>query len=130
MALEKLKSSSSRPSGEVGKVGEEIIQNGYEEGSWKEKEKKLARKIDRNIIPLTMLLYMFSFLDRGELVDLISEDEMTGKGANWCDSQYWECEVVWSAAGSGVGGESVSDCCFDFVCYLLCKFLPILRRGR
>ncbi|CAG8960421.1 hypothetical protein HYFRA_00008139 [Hymenoscyphus fraxineus] len=64
MALEKLKSSSSRPSGEVGKVGEEIIQNGYEEGSWKEKEKKLARKIDRNIIPLTMLLYMFSFLDR------------------------------------------------------------------
>lgn len=31
-------------------------------------EKKLVRKLDRHIVPLIMLLYLFSFLDRQVIV--------------------------------------------------------------
>jgi hypothetical protein len=32
-----------------------------------EKEKALVRKIDWHLIPIIMVLYLFSFLDRGQL---------------------------------------------------------------
>lgn len=31
------------------------------------KEKRLIRKIDANVLPFVVLLYLFSFLDRGRL---------------------------------------------------------------
>lgn len=39
----------------------------YEGGQWeidKAKEKKLVRKLDFHIVPVVMLLYLLSFLDR------------------------------------------------------------------
>jgi hypothetical protein len=35
-----------------------------EEGFDPEFEKNLVKKLDRHIVPITMLLYLFSFLDR------------------------------------------------------------------
>lgn len=53
--MEKLSQQSSLSGGNSG---------GGEEGYDVEFEKKLVRKLDRHIIPVIMLLYLFSFLDR------------------------------------------------------------------
>lgn len=58
-------------------------------------EQKLIRKLDRHIIPIVMLLYVFSFLDRqvkphayiiiGKVFSLMVRKR-----------QCWECETVWN----------------------------------
>ena len=47
--------------------GEETPQRGYEGGQPDidpAKERKLVRKLDLHIVPVVMLLYLLSFLDR------------------------------------------------------------------
>lgn len=41
-----------------------------EDGFDAEYERKLVRKLDRHIVPMVMLLYLFSFLDRYVILEM------------------------------------------------------------
>lgn len=52
-------------------------------------EKKILRKMDLRLIPMLALLYLLSFLDRGNIGNakiegLVEDLHMTGPQYNWC----------------------------------------------
>jgi hypothetical protein len=52
-------------------------------------EKKVLRKMDLRLIPMLALLYLLSFMDRGnignaKIENLVEELNMTGGQYNWC----------------------------------------------
>lgn len=52
-------------------------------------EKKILRKMDLHLIPMLALLYLLSFLDRGNIGNakiegLVETLDMTGAEYNWC----------------------------------------------
>lgn len=53
------------------------------------RERKLLMKLDLHLIPLIMLLYTFSFLDR---YIIASDPKLTSAKPN--QSQHWKCSVV------------------------------------
>lgn len=86
-------------------------------------ERTLVRKIDMNILPVVVLLYLFSFLDRGEwrhsdspFCLRLSPGTMT---LTKISSEYRKCSFIWSRRGPGLGWRSVPNRGFDPLCYLL-----------
>jgi hypothetical protein len=63
-------------------------------------ERTLVRKIDMNILPVVVLLYLFSFLDRGEwchsdsLFYLRPTPGTVTLTKGFC-SEYWKCSFIW-----------------------------------
>ena len=69
-------------------------------------EKKILRKMDLRLIPMLALLYLLSFLDRGNIgnpkIEGLTEDlHMTGPQYNWCLTVFFftyaafEVPVAW-----------------------------------
>lgn len=88
-------------------------------------ERTLVRKIDMNILPVVVLLYLFSFLDRGEWCHSESDSPFClrlSPGAMMLtkiSSEYRKCSFVWPGRGPWLGWRSVSNRGFDPLCYLL-----------
>ena len=62
-------------------------------------EKKLVRKIDMNLLPLFIVLYLLSFLDRGNIgnakIEGLAEDlNLTGNEYNMCLMVFFLCYAV------------------------------------
>lgn len=71
------------------------------------RERVLIRKIDFYILPLVVLLYLFSFLDRGMLqLSACLSYQCTD---SW-SSQHRECSPVWIGRGPGPQRKSISGC--------------------
>lgn len=91
-------------------------------------ERTLVRKIDLNILPVVVLLYLFSFLDRGEwchsdsLFGLRPTTQLTTNS-----SKYWKRSPIWPGRGSRIGWGSIPDFGFDPFCYLLRMQKPLTR---
>lgn len=80
-------------------------------------EKKLVRKLDLNIIPIVMLLYLFSFLDR-QVFYCFQPDETWLEKANDQKSQYRQCQIVWDGRRFGACAKSVPDSRISSFCDL------------
>jgi hypothetical protein len=81
------------------------------------RERLLIRKIDYHILPLVVLLYLFSFLDRGMLwFSPCLSHQCTDSWA----SQHRECSTVWIGRGPGPGRKSIPGCGVYSLRYILC----------
>jgi hypothetical protein len=76
-------------------------------------EKKVLRKMDVRLIPMLAILYLLSFLDRGNIGNakiegLQQELQMTGSQYNWC------CKYTFDSRRSfrSNGNFNTSDCLF------------------
>lgn len=83
-----LKSHVSKPESiKCGEVVEVADENVDPESSINEKQ--VLRKMDRHLIPILAVLYLMSFLDRGNIGNakiegLVDDLKMTGQQYNWC----------------------------------------------
>lgn len=80
-------------------------------------EQKLIRKLDRHIIPIVMLLYVFSFLDRQ--VNRMDVSSMTVFSLMARKCQCWECETVWDGRRPWLERRPISDRFVAPLCNLL-----------
>ena len=93
------------------------------------KEKRLIRKIDIYVLPFVVLLYLFSFLDRGTLrCRVILGLCLTIR------SEHWKCPTIRTRGGSRLGRESVSGGSIYHVHHILrmlsCLNCPLLELSR
>ena len=77
-------------------------------------EQKLVRKLDLRIIPLVMLLYLFSFLDR-QVIHPPSYRAFLLIGEK---GQHWECEIVRAGGRSWFERKPISDSYITALCNL------------
>lgn len=56
-------------------------------------ERALVRKLDMRIVPMMMLMYLMSFMDRGKLAQCHLKDIYTDKHPT--NSQHRQCPIVW-----------------------------------
>lgn len=102
-----VKVSSPRPESEEVSVQqkENVISDNDPEGSFDQVDfshidgKKVLRKMDLRLIPMLAVLYLLSFLDRGNIgnakIEGLQEDlNMTGGQYNWtCNAPSRECQL-------------------------------------
>jgi hypothetical protein len=59
------------------------------------REAALVRRIDWNLIPIMMVLYLFSFLDRGKLLGVRKRVLCISTNLH---SEHWQCQALWIAS--------------------------------
>lgn len=91
-------------------------------------ERNLIWKIDLYILPFVVLLYLFSFLDRGMLAHFFilthggimipCKDRILNSG-----SKHWKCTAIRSGRRLGSSRGPIPNRSVDFIRHLLCTFM-------
>ncbi|KIK70277.1 hypothetical protein GYMLUDRAFT_213497 [Collybiopsis luxurians FD-317 M1] len=94
----------SNDSKEVQDKRTEVIteEQAVDSGTWYDDEKRLIRKLDRRILPITCLLYLFAYLDRSNLGNarflllcpLALHGDPTGQLFDWVNSAFYFSYIV------------------------------------
>lgn len=71
-------------------AGDKASEGGYGEID-QAKERKLVRKLDLHIVPVVMLLYLLSFLDRVRMYELATRKWLL---LTILQGQHWQCSSL------------------------------------